>query len=365
MNWKDVNWTPLIFMSVYHLLLLVLLPYYLLNWTPSAAILWWTIGLWFVTGLGVTLGYHRLYSHRSYELNKFVESIVLWFATMATEGSAFQWCHDHRLHHTHVDTKKDPYTVKDGFWHAHILWMFKKEEHSFNKNLIPDLWNNKLLQFQHNYYVPLLIATNGSMLLLVGWLTGDYFGAFVFTYLLRLFLMHHCTWFINSAAHYWGSKTFSHEHTAVNNALIALLTYGEGYHNYHHTFASDYRNGVRWWQFDPTKWTIWLFSKLGLAKNLKTISPYIIKRKIVEERTRHAIERLAKRKELHQRIHQAAERVRNQLIHINQLVKEYQSAQKQARKELRQRIKTTKRSIKKDWHAWATLLKAAQHRATA
>lgn len=354
---KDINWSTIIFIITYHLALFITLPLYLLKQTPSSTIIGWTIFLFFATGMGITIAYHRLYSHRAYELNPIIQSIVLFFGTMAAEGSALWWSRDHRLHHQHVDTEKDPYSVKKSFTHAHILWLFKKTP-ELKQDEVQDLQKNKLLQFQHKHYFKLYILANLATTAFVGWIANDYLGALIFTYLLRTFLVHHCTWFINSAAHYWGSKTFSREHTAVNNAIIALFTYGEGYHNYHHTFASDYRNGVRWWQFDPTKWTIWTLSKIGLARKLKIVSPYLIKRKIIQEKTRQALERLEQREQLAQKLNETAEKIHQILTHINDLIRKYQTEITE-RKILREQIKIQKYQLKNHWKQWAILIKTA------
>lgn len=276
-----VDWVTTIFILSYHVLLLIGLPLYLIYFSPSWALIGWTTFLFFGTTISITAGYHRYYSHRTYQVKKPVEWGLLFFGTLATQGSVLRWCFDHRLHHTFIDGERDPYGTPQGFWQSHILWMFTHGE-PFDDRFLGELKEDKLLQFQHKYYGLLMALANIFVVVLVGWATGDWIGAFVFAFLLRLFLAHHCTWFINSLAHIWGAKPYSTEHSAVNNFILAILTSGEGYHNYHHTFASDYRNGVRWYQYDPTKYFIWVLSKLGLASGLKRTDPLMIKKKLVQ-----------------------------------------------------------------------------------
>ena len=251
---KTFNWAFGIFIIIHHIVLFISLPLYLIyHGAPSLALSLWSLFFLYASGLGITALYHRYYSHKTYTLNKWVEAILLFFATVATQGSAIRWGFDHRLHHAHVDKDKDPYTVHHGFWHAHIWWMFKKGA-PIESRIVSDLLKNKLVVFQDKFFVPLMIASNALVFGCIAWITQDFIGAFIIGILLRMFLLHHFTWCINSLAHYWGEKNYSSEHSAVDNYAISILTFGEGYHNYHHTYANDYRNGIRWYHYDPTKW---------------------------------------------------------------------------------------------------------------
>lgn len=290
-RWKTIDWGNLIFIASYHLVLFAALPLYLLTNTPSWSLIGWSIFLLIASLISITAGYHRLYAHKTYKANPIVEWVLVFFGTLAIEGSVFNWVHDHRLHHRHVDSDDDPYGTNKGFWNSHMLWLFKKRRH-FDERYLADLKENKFLIFQHRYYGWLMSTANILVFLFVGWMTGDYIGAFVLAFLLRLAVGHHCTWFINSLAHMWGAKPYSTEHSAVNNFILAVLTYGEGYHNYHHTFAGDYRNGVRWYQFDPPKYLIWTLSKVGLASDLRRTEPLMIKKKLVQADRKLLIEHL-------------------------------------------------------------------------
>lgn len=147
--------------------------------------------------------------------------------------------------------------------------------------------------FQHKYYVPLVIAVHVAILGVIGWAVGDFWGVVLLGGLLRLILSHHVTFFINSLCHMFGKRPYTDENTARDNFWLAIATWGEGYHNYHHIFQYDYRNGVKWWQYDPTKWLIWSCSKLGLAKNLRRIPSFNIKKAELAMKFKYAEQDLA------------------------------------------------------------------------
>jgi len=278
-SWSP-DWTNLLFLGGYHILLFTLLPVYIVRADASASLIWGTVVLISASLMAITTGYHRLYAHKTYATHPAIEAILVFLGTLATEGSIFSWSHDHRIHHKHVDTELDPYSAPDGFWHSHVLWMLKRRP-DINERVIHDLVKKPLLRFQHKHYAVLMVLVNAIAVAGLWAVTGDLLGSFVIGTLLRMFIVHHCTWFINSLAHMWGSQPYSTEHTAVNNFILAFLTFGEGYHNYHHTFAGDYRNGVRWYQFDPPKYIIWFLSKIGLARDLKQVNHLTIKRRLV------------------------------------------------------------------------------------
>ena len=360
---NETNWTALIFIAAYHLALVIALPLYLLNASPSGELLGWTLFLLIATLMAITAGYHRLYAHVTYKTRKPVEGVLLFFGTMAVQGSVFEWAHDHRLHHNHVDTERDPYGTPQGFWYSHLLWMFKKRQ-PYDERYLRDLRQNKLLVFQDRYYGPLMVATNLVAVVALGLLTGDWFGALVIGFLLRLFVAHHCTWFINSLAHQWGSKPYSHEHSAVNNFILAILTYGEGYHNYHHTFASDYRNGVRWYQFDPPKYLIWILSKLGLASDLKRVDRLMIKKKLVQADRNLLLEHLeqvydARKAVLMEKVEKTAQRLSDTITSAKTIRDRYYSMRAERRtheaRELKARFSELQAQMQEDLKTWKSL----------
>lgn len=362
----QINWGPVIFLVTYQAILLALLPFYFYYNTPASGTVITTFVLLYLTGLSITGGYHRHYSHRSYKTNQFVEAFLLFFGAMAAQGSALRWAFDHRIHHAHVDTDEDPYSIKKGFWYAHCMWILEKPR-AIEPKIVPDLLKNKLVMFQHNNYRSLMLGSNALVVILFGWLFSDFLGAFALVCWLRMFALHHFTWFINSLAHVWGDKPFCQELSAVDNYFLSLLTFGEGYHNYHHTFANDYRNGIRWFHFDPTKWMIWTLHKLGLAHGLKRMDPVTIEKRIVIESKGILLERIKKtchikKEELEHAVHEMADQIVAKIAEFNKLKEEYlHCKQKQTCrdmiKKLRLEIKDLKRSLRQDWRRWVNLSK--------
>ena len=227
--------------------------------------------LYVTTGLGITVGYHRLISHRSFTCQNWVKIAFLIAGGWALENSALKWCSDHVRHHAKTDTDEDPYNAKRGFWYSHIGWIFLKD---VNPNLkarekfkTPFL-RDKLIMWQHRNY-PLIVVTGLVLPFLVGLLHGGWMGAFSAFMLagaLRLFLVLNSTFFINSICHMWGDQPYGDANTSRDNWWISLLTFGEGYHNYHHNFPRDYRNGPKWYNFDPSKWLIFSIFVFGFGK---------------------------------------------------------------------------------------------------
>ncbi|WP_105258334.1 acyl-CoA desaturase [Pseudoalteromonas sp. T1lg88] len=265
-------WLNVLFFSLSFLAALTLVPWYGITQGYSASHWWAFVACMFFAGLSITAGYHRLWAHKAYEVHPVIEVIFALGGAFALQNSALHWSSDHRVHHGQVDDpEKDPYAATRGFWYSHIGWMLRdyQGEAYSNYNNARDLQRNKVVMWQHKHYMKLVILMNIGLPLLLGVLFGDIIGMLLLAGLLRLVLSQHFTFFINSLAHIWGSRPYTQKNTARDNGLLALLTYGEGYHNFHHIFASDYRNGIRWWHYDPTKWMIRTFAYVGLAKKLK------------------------------------------------------------------------------------------------
>ena len=222
---------------------------------------------WIITGLGITVGYHRLFTHRSFKAHPILEWALAFMGAAALENSALKWCSDHRRHHKHLDTNKDPYSITKGFFHAHMGWILENKPDPIDK--VQDLEKKGALRFQHKYYFRLFIIFGLLLPIAIGCLWGRPLGALFWGVLLRITIVHHFTYFINSLCHYIGVKPYDPQSTSGDTWYVALLTFGEGFHNYHHKFQWDYRNGIRWFHFDPSKWSIWCLSKIGLAKELK------------------------------------------------------------------------------------------------
>jgi len=363
---SNFNWGPALFLIGYHCLLLVGVPLYLYyNSIPWGLIVASSV-LMYITGLSVTVGYHRLYSHTSYKAHPAVEAVLIFFGTMATQGSAIRWSYDHRYHHAFVDTDKDPYSINKGFWYAHFMWLLEKPKEIENK-VVSDLVKKPLLVFQHKHYGLLMLVTNLMAALSLGWAFDNYVGGFLFGWFGRMFFLHHFTWFINSLAHTWGDRPFSQELSAVDNYMIALLTFGEGYHNYHHTFAYDYRNGIRWFHFDPTKWIIWSLSKVGLASKLKKNQRYFIEERILLDRKRILLEKIqssyADQKDAwKEKIQALTENAQAKIRLMRDLSERYNTMKKARDKkelllQLKAQIKTTQKDLEKEWQYWVDMTK--------
>jgi stearoyl-CoA desaturase (Delta-9 desaturase) len=291
-----INWPTTLMFIVTPLAAAVLVPWYGIVHGFSAGS--WGVFAFFLIacGMSVTAGYHRLWAHRAYEAHRALKVIYLIFGSMALQNSALVWCSLHRTHHLHVDdNERDPYSAGRGFWFSHIGWMLR-----YYPSGIPDFSNARdlerdpLLAFQNRHYLLIALVCNFGLTFAAGLLVGDFWGTFILAGVLRVVISHHFTFFINSLAHMWGSRPYTDENSARDNPVLAFLTHGEGYHNFHHIFAHDYRNGVRWWQWDPTKWLVASMQFLGLARRLKRTPTFQIQRALLAMQFRRAQEKLAK-----------------------------------------------------------------------
>ena len=224
-------------------------------------------------GMSITAGYHRLWSHKTYRAHSSLRYLFAVGGAFALQNSILHWSSDHRIHHKHVDNNdKDPYSAKMGFWHSHIGWMCREyQAHRYHDYTnARDLQKDPIVMWQHKHYLLLAIIMNFGVPIAFGVWHGNLMNSLLLVGVLRLVLSHHTTFFINSLAHIWGKQTYTDKNTARDNGFLAFITFGEGYHNYHHLFENDYRNGIRWWQFDPTKWLIKGCCWFGLTTNLRT-----------------------------------------------------------------------------------------------
>jgi stearoyl-CoA desaturase (delta-9 desaturase) len=278
-------------------LAVTIVPWYGLAHGYSAAAWIGFAALLSVNELAITCGYHRLFSHATYQAHPALKVIFLLFGAMALQNSALVWSAGHRAHHRFVDDpERDPYCARRGFWFSHIGWMLRNYPSGDpDFKYVHELQNDPLVAFQHRHYLTLALGMNIGVPLLLGWAVGDVLGTVLLASILRLVVSHHLTFCINSLAHIVGTRPYTRENTARDNALVALLTFGEGYHNFHHQFAHDYRNGVRWWQWDPSKWLINTLKWVGLAKNLKRVPRFRIQRALLETQFRCANHQLDRR----------------------------------------------------------------------
>lgn len=291
-----IDWVPAVVLTGTFFAALVLVPLYGLT-VGYSPVSWVWFALFLVaSGLSITAGYHRLWAHRTYEAHWTVRLFFMLFGAMAIQNTILVWSAGHRPHHRFVDDEgADPYAARRGLWYSHIGWMLRQYPAAVpDFGYVKDLQRDPIVAFQHRHYVPIVLCMNIALPALVGWLSGDLWGTVLLAGLLRLVVNHHVTFFINSLAHYWGSQPYEDSNTARDNPVLAFLTYGEGYHNFHHLFAHDYRNGIRWWQWDPTKWLIRALSWVGLASRLRTTPGVDIERARLAMQFRRAEARIAR-----------------------------------------------------------------------
>lgn len=271
MTKKRIEWPVLLFMTINPLVAVILTPVYFYYYGFQWDILLFSLVFAAATNLSITAGYHRLFSHKSYDAHPIAKFLFLMVGASAYQGSALKWSSDHRRHHTHIDGEKDPYNINEGFWYAHMGWLFFKD--SVNQKIhAPDLEKEWMVKFQDRYYVPISIFMGFLFPMFIGWLMGSAFGGLIIGGSLRIALTQQSTFFVNSLCHTLGKQTYSKEISARDSWFVAVLTHGEGYHNFHHKFQIDYRNGIKWYHWDPTKWVIRSLNFMGLASKLRQIS---------------------------------------------------------------------------------------------
>ena len=272
---RRVMWVNIAFFLITTLLGLVGAPlYFIRSGISISEILLFTFYIC-ATSFSITVGYHRLFAHAAFKANALIRFATLFFGAAAFEQSALKWASQHRDHHRYVDTDRDPYSIKKGFFYAHMGWLIFWE-HYYDCGNVRDLQKSRLIMHQHRFY-PLWAVTAGILTpVVIGALTGHMMGAFLLSVCARLAVVHHATWCINSVCHTFGKATYDIYSSARDHWLAAIITNGEGYHNYHHHFPWDYRNGVRWYHWDPTKWGIAILSRLGLVWDLRRVSGFRI-----------------------------------------------------------------------------------------
>jgi stearoyl-CoA desaturase (Delta-9 desaturase) len=252
------------------------------------------LGMYAVTAIGITVGYHRLFTHKSFETSAPVRFLLAVFGSMAVEGSVLKWVAMHRRHHQHSDREDDPHSphahgggflaMLRGFWRAHIGWFFEPDPPNLDR-YIPDLAADRATRIASRLFplwivLGLLIPAVLGGVLTLSW-TGALLG-FIWGGLARVFLVHHITWSINSVCHIWGTQPFRSHDESRNNAIFGIVGLGEGWHNNHHAFPTSARHGLRWWEFDASYWIIRGMELVGLARRIRVPSPAAIAAKLVD-----------------------------------------------------------------------------------
>jgi stearoyl-CoA desaturase (Delta-9 desaturase) len=259
----------------------VIAPFMVWGWGFRWTDLGLLLGLSILTGIGITVGYHRLFVHRSFETSMVVKFVLAVLGSMAVEGPLLRWAGTHRCHHQHSDTAGDPHSphghgggirgVVRGIWHSHIGWLFDHDPSDLER-YVQDLSRSRTLRLASALFpvwaaLGLLIPAVIGGLLTKSWAgiwTGLIWGGLV-----RIHLVHHVTWSVNSACHLWGLQPYRTDDESRNNAVFGVLAMGEGWHNTHHAFPTSPRHGLRWWEIDVSYWVIWTLARLGLAWDLK------------------------------------------------------------------------------------------------
>jgi len=320
-----INWSVTAVLGLTFLVAVTVVPWYGIVHGYSGWA-WAFFGIFLVlNGIGIGSGYHRLWSHRTYDAHPVLKWFLAVMGGMSLQNSIIVWSARHRIHHRDVDDNdKDPYSIGRGFWFAHIGWMLKDyPSGKLDFSVVRDLEKDPVAAWQHRWYWTLVWVTNLAVPVLIGWMTGDMLGMFLLAGIARLVINHHVTFFINSLAHMWGSQPYTDENTARDQHFLALITYGEGYHNYHHLFQSDYRCGIRWWHLDINKWFISSCALLGLVKNRKRAPKFKVMR------AKLAMEFKAARRKLEQEDASARwkEQLETEYAQFVETIKEWQQLQ--------------------------------------
>lgn len=316
-------WKNILFFGTTTLLALVGLPIYAYHFglKPIDWIVFFVMG--FLTMMSTTFGYHRLFAHRAFKAHPAIVFLNLFFGAATFGGSALVWASQHRDHHRFTDTPRDPYNIKQGFWYAHMGWfLFHEQVHDFDN--AKDLLADKLVMWQHKYWIYWAIVAGIALPLAVGYAFQSFWGVFFLGVCGRFFVIHQSIFCINSACHMFGRPTYDMKGSARDSWVMAFLTHGEGYHSFHHRFPSDYRNGVRWYHWDPTKWMVTILSWVGLTKDLKMTSPIQIM--AARSRVEHAavVSSLARAKE-HHLFPEAAARIADSYRKLEQHLKAWET----------------------------------------
>jgi fatty-acid desaturase len=260
-NWSSIFWSSMIHVGV------VLAPF-TFTWSGLAV----CCVLYVLAGFGVTLGYHRLLTHRSFQTPRWVEYVLALLGSLANQGGPLQWVAVHRQHHQHSDTEGDPHSPLDGMWWAHVLWWMPHiptfHDPAYYERYVPDLARSRYYQFLQRWQLVPPIALAGLLFALGQAWGGVGLSWLVWGIFVRTTLVFHATWLVNSATHRWGYRNYNTRDRSTNLWWVALVSLGEGWHNNHHAFPRSARHGLRWWELDVTYVMIRLLSFVALARQI-------------------------------------------------------------------------------------------------
>lgn len=326
-------------------------------WMPLLA-----IGMYLAVGMSICAGYHRFFSHKSYEASRPVQIFYALFGAMAAENSILWWSAAHRVHHKYADKDWDPYNIRRGFWWAHILWIFYKNPEKPTFENATDLLANPIVMWQDRWHKAILIVGGFGLPALIGAAFGDPIAGLLWGGFTRIVVIHHTTFFVNSLAHYLGKPVYNAEASARDNWLVALVTLGEGYHSFHHRFPADFRNGIQWYHWDPAKWFIRGLRSIGLATGLISTPPPQVEQarmraaiRIVEEKMANDTTSLVQ--EARRRLHTASQHLERAIALWRRALEE--RAQGISWRRTRRASRAHVRRSRKHWKLAVQMLKAA------
>ena len=307
------------------------------------------VAFYLACGLSITAGYHRLFSHRTHKAAWPMRLFYALFGAAAFQNSAIKWCSDHRRHHLKTDEEEDPYSVKKGFMWAHMGWVMVDQGEEIVEH-VEDLQEDKILAWQdrHIFLIGFLvgIVLPGVVgFLAIGGMHG-FLGGMIYGGFLRVVVVHHATFLINSAAHTWGTQPYSTANTSRDSPILSFFTFGEGYHNFHHTFQADYRNGHKWYHWDPSKWWIKVASWIGMTKDLHRIP----KKSIESQRMKTTFERKSDgdevSTELQEKVTQCVQNLRKGFTDLMKRREEYKLARTERKNDSKEAWKRLKEAHK-------------------
>ena len=262
---QTINWGLGTFLTLFHLAAVAAL--FMWNWQAivCAVVLYWIAG-----SLGIGMGYHRLITHRGYKVPKVLEYFLVLCGSLALQGGPIEWTTTHRIHHANTDRHGDPHTPRDGRLWSHVGWILRGTAQNHDPAVIaryaPDLSKDRFYVWLSSYYPVPLICLALVLLFFGGW------GVMMWSVFLRVTLGLQATWLVNSATHLWGTKRFDTGEDSRNSWWVAMLTFGEGWHNNHHAYPTSARHGLKWYEIDFNWWGIRVLQILGLAKSVKHAS---------------------------------------------------------------------------------------------
>ncbi|HEU5230992.1 MAG TPA: acyl-CoA desaturase [Ktedonobacteraceae bacterium] len=238
------------------------------NWSDITLLLI----MYSLTAFGVTVGFHRMLTHRSFKAHPIIKFTLLVLGSMALEGPALEWAATHIKHHANSDREGDPHSPVEGFFHAHIGWIFNAEKGD------PEVYCRNLVNDSMIVFVSRTFFLWAALSILIPFAIGGWHGL-IWGGLVRIFLAHHVTWSVNSVCHTFGRRDFETTDQSRNEWIVGLLAFGEGWHNNHHAFPRSAFHGLRWWQFDLSGYLIWTLERFGLAKDVYRVTPAMLQRR--------------------------------------------------------------------------------------